>query len=233
MRKLIVPFSVALFLASFATAQTTSPAPTSGAASQPGVSTPSPDMAADLTAYGEMLGRLRDLAQRTAGDLGRIRIDKWKADSSVKQDSQSQAASLQRNLTAALPEIIQKAQAAPQDLAPSFKLYRNLNVVYDVLSVTAENAGAFGPKEQYEPLAADIGELDQLRRGLADRLDWLSGVRDSQLGQLRQQLAAAQQAASRQKQEASSDTSSTSTTKKPTPKKKKKPAPAPTDQTPQ
>ena len=113
-------------------------------------------MASDLTAYAQMLGQLQQVAQQTAADLGKLRIDKWKTDSANKQQTQSNAQSLQRNLTAALPEIIQKVQAAPQDLAPSFKLYRNLNVVYDVLTSTAENAGAFGPKEQYEPLANDV-----------------------------------------------------------------------------
>jgi hypothetical protein len=175
-----------------AIAQIASPEPTSRNNSQT-VSTLSPEMSSDITAYGQMLGQLQQIAQQTAADLGKLKIDKWKTDSSNKQQSQSNATSLQRNLMAAMPEMIQKAQAAPQDFAPSFKLYRNLNVVYDVLAMTAENAGAFGPKEQYEPLANDIGQLDQVRRNMADRLDWLSGVKDSQIKQLSQQLVTAQQ----------------------------------------
>jgi hypothetical protein len=175
-----------------AIAQIASPEPTSRNNSQT-VATLSPEMSSDITAYGQMLGQLQQIAQQTAADLGKLKIDKWKTDSSNKQQSQSNATSLQRNLMAAMPEMIQKAQAAPQDFAPSFKLYRNLNVVYDVLAMTAENAGAFGPKEQYEPLANDIGQLDQVRRNMADRLDWLSGVKDSQIKQLSQQLVTAQQ----------------------------------------
>ncbi len=221
-----VPLLPALLLAAtLAAAQTTSPSPPSTATPQPAAATP--EMAADLTAYGEMLGQIQALAQRTTSDLGKLRVDKWKADSATKQQAQSNTAALQRNLAAALPEMIQKAQAAPQDLAPNFKLYRNLNVLYDVLSVTAESAGAFGPKDQYEPLANDASQLNQLRRSLADRLDWLAGVKDGQITQLRQQLVTAQEAAKpKEKTEASS--SSTPTKKKSASKKKKSSTPPPT-----
>jgi hypothetical protein len=177
-----------------ASAQIASPAATSTPTSQAATSV-SPEMSSDLTAYTQMLDQLQQTAQQTAGDLGRMKIDKWKVDSATKQQSQANTTSLQRNLTAAMPEIIQKAQAAPQDLGPSFTVYRTLSVVYDVLSATAENAGAFGPKEQYDPIARDIAALDQLRRGMADRLAWLAGVKDTQILQLRQQLATAQQQA--------------------------------------
>ena len=167
-----------------------------------------------------MLGKLQEIAHQTADDLGKLRIDKWKTDSSNKKQSQSNADALQRNLTAALPEMIQKAQAAPQQLGPSFRLYRNLNVVYDVLSATAETAGAFGPKEQYQLLATDTEQLDQLRRGMADRLDWLSGIKDSQIVQLHQQLASAQQAAAKAKQETKAEEPEKKPKKKVTHKKK-------------
>jgi hypothetical protein len=182
-------------------------------------------MSSDLAAYGQMLEQLQQAAQQTATDLGRLRIDKWKTDSATKQESQSNTASLQRNLTAAMPEMIQKAQAAPHDLAPSFNLYRNVNVVYDVLASTAENAGAFGQKNEYELLATDVRSIDQIRRSMADRLNWLAGVKDSQLKQLNQQLVAAQQAKT---QSQTPSTTTDTTKKKATTPKKKKPAAAAT-----
>lgn len=214
-----------------ATAQISDPASTSTSSTQPSTSQPvnpaaTAEMNNDLAAYRQMLDQLLQVAQQTSSDLGRLRIDKWKTDSSNKQQTQSNATSLQRNLTAALPEIIQKSQAAPQDVAPSFKVYRNLNVVYDVLAMTAENAGAFGPKEQYEPLARDVEALDQLRRNFADRLDWLSGVRDTQLVQLRQQLTVAQQA---KPKPAATTASETPTPKKKVAHKKKAATPPPTE----
>jgi len=188
-------------------------------------------MSSDLTAYRQMLDQLQQAAQQTATDLGRLRIEKWKTDSATKQESQSNTTSLQRNLTAAMPEMIQKAQAAPQDLGPSFNLYRTVNVVYDVLAATAENAGAFGAKSEYEPLANDIRSLDQVRRSMADRLNWLAGVKDSQIKVLGQQLQPAQQQAKALASLAAAAT--TETPKKKTPTKKKKPAAPTPQQTPQ
>ncbi len=199
-------------------AQPTAPAPSANTAA-------TPEMSADLGAYNQLLSQVQDLALRTAADLGTVRVDKWKADSQTKQQYSSNIASLQRNLTAALPEMLQKTKAAPQSVAPSFRLYRNLNVVYDVLASTAESAGAFGPKEQYEPLESDVSALDQLRKSIADRLDWLAGVKDTQLTQTAQQLQTTQTelaAAKKSAEEAAAEKSAAKKTTKST--KKKKPA---------
>ncbi len=149
------------------------------------------DMAADASAFDGLLGQINNWAQKTNTDLGKARADKWKADGNTKQQGQSNVDSLQRNLTAALPQFITQLQATPQQLAPNLKLYRNLNALYDVLASVAESTGAFGSKDAYQPLADDTGRLDSLRRQVADRLDWLSGVRDNEIGALRIQLQAA------------------------------------------
>ena len=72
-------------------------------------------MSSDLAAYGQMLEQLQQAAQQTATDLGRLRIDKWKTDSATKQESQSNTASLQRNLTAAMPEMIRMTSPTAAD----------------------------------------------------------------------------------------------------------------------
>lgn len=156
---------------------------------QPAAVPTAAELAADVTAFNQLLGQLQQVSQKTADDLGRLRVDKWKADREVKDQAQSNLQSLQRNLRAALPDLISKVQAAPQDLAPNFRLYRNLNALYDVLASVAESAGAFGPSEQYDPVAADVGSLDSVRRSVADRLDWLSGVRDAEVVRLRKAQA--------------------------------------------
>src|SRR3954466_8097712 len=95
-----------VLFASTGFSQISEPAPTSGASSQPSTSQAalSPEMASDIKAFGEMIGQLQQIAQQTASDLGKLRIDKWKTDASNKQQTQSNSQSLQRNLTAALPE---------------------------------------------------------------------------------------------------------------------------------
>jgi len=137
-----------------------------------------------------LLTQLERAALDANGVLGRLRIDKWKTSSDQKQQAQANVQSLQRNLSYAIPELTSKIRQAPQDLNANFKLYRNLNALYDVLSNVAESAGAFGPKDQYESLAQPVSSLDQVRHDLGDRLDQLTAANQAELDRLRTQVQA-------------------------------------------
>ncbi len=138
--------------------------------------------------YANTLIQLQQASQDANVALGKLRIDKWKTDGSQKQQAQSNVESLQRNLSAALPELLQKARQSPQDISVNFKLYRNLSAVYDVLASVTESAGAFGPKDQYESLAQPVSVMDQVRRSLADRLEQLAVSKEAELTRLRAQV---------------------------------------------
>jgi hypothetical protein len=140
-------------------------------------------------ALSEFLVQMDAAAKKSDADVARLRIDKWKIDAPSKQQAEATALSVRRNLSYAVPDLIQRIQAAPGSLNANFRLYRNLNVLYDTFSSLVESAGAFGPKEQYDPLAADITQLDQLRRQLAERVDLLAGANDAELARLRSKLA--------------------------------------------
>src|SRR5208283_1400409 len=99
------------------------------------------------------LDKLQAAASQADIDIGHMRIEKWKADGESKRQAQSNADSVQRNLTSALPGLIEAVRSAPQDLNAEFKLYRILNALYDVMGSLAESAGAFGPKGDYEALS--------------------------------------------------------------------------------
>lgn len=146
---------------------------------------PAPADSADYAALRGITDRLNRASQTTVMDLGALQIERWRADRSQKQQAQDRAESLQRNLTAAVPELTQKALAAPGDIAPSFRLYRNLNVLFDVLASMTESVGTFGSKDHYQRLTADVNEMDSIRRALADRLDTLASARDGELANLR------------------------------------------------
>ena len=153
-------------------------------------------------------------------DLARLRVDKWKADNAVKQQTTSNIESLQRNLSGALPTLVAAAQQNPSSLNASFKLYRNLNVLYDVLGSVAESAGAFGAREEYSALAQDLNNLDTARRSLADAMDAMTAQRDADFVRIQQATQRAQQqaAAAPPKRVVIDDTEPTP---KPTVKKKK------------
>jgi len=148
-------------------------------------STPPPAPAAAAQPTGPNLNAILNDIQRTAlsanSDLAKLRIEKWKADNSEKQQMQQVANSLQRNINAAIPGLISDLQAAPGSVSRAFKLYHNLNVVYEFLNSLAEAAGAFGKKEEYDPLAADASALDAARQNLSNYIEQTANNLEVQL----------------------------------------------------
>lgn len=144
----------------------------------------------DSSGVSEFLRQVRTSAVKFNADIARLRIDKWKTDGPTRQQSLAGAASIGRNLSNAVPDLLQRIEASPGSLNANFRLYRNLNALYDTFSALVESAGAFGPREQYDPLAADIVQLDQLRHQAAERVDLLAGNNDAELARLRARIAA-------------------------------------------
>jgi hypothetical protein len=176
--------------------------------------------AAEATAS---LGQLNQIIQSTRIDLTRLRVDKWKTDAASKRQAEANVESVQRNLTAALPTIVQQARANPGSVSATFKLYRNLNALYDVMSSLTELAGAFGSKEEYQALANDTSNLDTLRRSLADRVEIMATSRDNEVAQWQaraRQAAAAAAAAPPKKIVVDDNEPVKKFTKKPAAKKK-------------
>ena len=169
------------------------------AAQSAGTPAPVPSAAAvgsvSMTSVLPDLDRLQTAAAQTSLDIGHLRIERWKADANSKQQAQANADSIQRNLTSALPGMIEAVRSAPQDVNAEFKLYRNVNALYDVLSSLAESAGAFGSKSEYMDLAQQLESIDTVRRNLGDAIDKLTSSKEYELTQLRDQLRVAQQAA--------------------------------------
>ncbi len=141
------------------------------------------------------LDRLQAAASQVNLDLSHMRIDKWKADADSKRQAQGNADSVQRNLTSALPGMISAVRSAPQDLSAEFKLYRNLNALYDVFASLTEVTGAFGPKNDFQALAQQLETVDSVRRNLGDALERLTSSTQSELDQLRTKVRTYQQAA--------------------------------------
>ncbi len=149
---------------------------------------------ASVTQLNELLAGLEQTSQSSSADLAKLRIDRWKTDSSSKKQAQADVDSVLRNLQGALPNLIRDLRAAPEDIAATFKLYHNLDALHDVLRSVAETAGAFGARDEYQPLANDANALDNLRRNLADRLQNLAAAKEAELAHLRSELKAAQAA---------------------------------------
>src|SRR5579864_1355162 len=143
---------------------------------------------ASVTQLNGMLAQLEATSKNTQSDLMKLRIDKWKADGSYKKQTLGNVDSIQRNLQGALPEIISQLRAAPEDLPASFKLYRNLDALYDVLGSVAEGAGAFGSKDDLQSVSNDLTAFEGTRKQLAERIEILSSSKEAELTRLRGEL---------------------------------------------
>jgi hypothetical protein len=178
-----------LFACSVAWAQSYSGAPQVAVKAAPVAATSTPSAASsDTQNLADLVQQTRAAAAKSDADVAILRIDKWKLDAPGKQQAQAYSESIRRNLTYSMPELLQRIQASPASLNANFRLYRTLNALCDTLSSLVESAGS-GTREQYEPLAADLAQLDRIRRQLADRIDLLAGANDAELARLRSQLA--------------------------------------------
>jgi len=143
------------------------------------------------TSVSELNGILKQLqqtAQSMQADLGKTRIEKWKTDAATKRQTLANVESIQRNLQSALPEIIAQMNNAPEDLGVSFKLYRNLDALYDVFGSVVEAAGAFGSKDEFQSLGNDMNGLESARRAFGERMQKLTASKEDELTHLRAQV---------------------------------------------
>ncbi len=109
-----------------------------------------------------LLSQLEQASQAAQVDLAKLRVDKWKIDSGSKRQTQGNVESVQRNLQSALPEMIAELKASPESLTSTFKLYRNLDALYDVFGSVAESTGAFGSKDEFQSLENDLSAIREV-----------------------------------------------------------------------
>jgi hypothetical protein len=150
---------------------------------------------ASVSQLNVLLSQLEQASQATQADLSKTRIEKWKTDSNSKKQAAANVDSVQRNLQNALPEMISNLRANPEDLSATFKVYRNLDALYDVFGSLVEDAGAFGSKDEFQALENDLNSLERTRRAFADRMDSLSTSKETELARLRTEVQKLQAAA--------------------------------------
>jgi hypothetical protein len=131
-----------------------------------------------------ILAQINQASTDAQRDVAQLRIDKWKIDSDAKRRAESRAESISRNLTAALPGMLDAVRVAPNSLAANFKLYRNLSALNDPMAALADDA-ANGPKEDRNALTLDLEKFERARLALGERLERLTASADSDLAKLR------------------------------------------------
>jgi hypothetical protein len=149
---------------------------------------------ASVSQVNGLLSQLETTSKATLDDLSKLRIEKWKTDGSTKKQTFGNVDSIRRNLQNALPAIIAELRNSPEDLSATFKLYRNLDALYDVMGSVAESAGAFGSRDDFQSVSNDLSSFEGTRRQLAERLANLAASKEQEILRLRTDLKTAQAA---------------------------------------
>jgi len=149
---------------------------------------------ASVTQLNGLLAQLEATSKTTQADLTKLRIERWKTDSSSKKQALGDVDSIQRNLQSALPEMIGQLRNAPEDMPATFKLYRNLDALYDVMGAVVESAGAFGSKDDFQALSNDLNSFESTRKQFAERMNNLATSKEQEIVRLRADLKTAQAA---------------------------------------
>jgi hypothetical protein len=149
---------------------------------------------ASVTQLSALLTQLETTSKAAQGDLTSLRIERWKTDAGTKKQALGNVDSILRNLQNALPGIVEKLRAAPEDVPATFNLYRNLDALYDVLGGVVEETGAFGSKDDFQALANDLKSFEGTRKGLAERLESLATAKEAEVVRLRSDLKTARAA---------------------------------------
>lgn len=143
---------------------------------------------ASVSQLNGMLSQLESTSKTTQSDLVNLRVERWKVDNSYKKQALGNMDSIQRNLQNALPDMISQLRASPEDLPATFKLYRNLDALYDVLGSVVEGVGAFGSKDNLQSLSNDLSAFESTRKQLADRIETLSASKEAEITRLQTEL---------------------------------------------
>jgi len=149
---------------------------------------------ASVTQVNGLLTQLETTSKAAQGDLTNLRIERWKTDAATKKQALGNVDSILRNLQNALPGIIEKLRAGPEEVPATFNLYRNLDALYDVLGGVVEETGAFGSKDDFQALANDLKSFEGTRKALAERLENLATAKEAEIVRLRSDLKTAQAA---------------------------------------
>lgn len=158
------------------------------AAAQAPANNSAPVSYSSITELNRMMANLQQASQATQEDLSHLRVEKWKTDGGTKRQTDSDVQSILRNLQNALPGMLSDLKNAPESLPVTFKLYRNLDALYDVFNSVVESAGAFGSKDEFQSVNKDLESIEQSRREFAGRMDKLASAKETEISQLRVEL---------------------------------------------
>jgi hypothetical protein len=150
-------------------------APQSGSAPPQSAQQAQPTQQPPAVNLNAILVQIQQATNSASVNIGKLRIERWKTDSDQKQQLQHIGDSLQKSIANAFPVLITAVESSHGGVSASFKLYHNLNVVYENLNYLADVAGGLGKKDEFDPLAADCAALESARQNLSIYIEQSAG----------------------------------------------------------
>lgn len=132
------------------------------------------------------LTELQRVASATDKDIASLGADKprsnwktlWISNGSHKEQAQM-AASLQRNLEMAMPELIHDVQTSRGSLSSTFKLYNDLNAVHQTLESLVQSMDAHSRNPVTASLTDDLSTMGRIRQQLSSYIQDVSASLES------------------------------------------------------
>lgn len=126
------------------------------------------------------------LKQAIAG----ISTDKWKASPAIRTEADSNLRSIQRDVDTTLPPLVAAADAAPDSVARTIPVFRNIDALYDVM-LRLDSAGRLAaPKDQMSALDQALASVSAARHSLGDQLQSNADAQDARVMHLQAALKA-------------------------------------------
>jgi hypothetical protein len=141
-------------------------------------------------ALGNALQQVSIASAHLRRALNSINVPKWKAPGDVRQTTESDVDSMQRDVSDTLPNLINAALADPAKVSPAFSVYRNVDALYDVLLRVSETAQLAGSNDA-RLLEDQRSTLEDARTQLGAALLQSSQAQDAEVVHLRSAAVAA------------------------------------------
>jgi len=122
--------------------------------------------------------------------LSQLQLNRWKASTPIRNEAESNVASIQKDVNSTLPTLLTAADTAPDSPARLLPVYRNVEALYDVMLRVDAAARLAAPADQMSALDQALARLDDGRRALGDQLQQVSEVQETRVIHLQAALKA-------------------------------------------
>ena len=151
--------------------------PDSNGTTQASINTSAPDVSAS-----KPTALLAPALDQLGKSVMNTHVERWSR--SVRDETDANLRSIERDLQNTLPPLLQTADAAPTSIAASFPVVRNLDALIAVVVRVTVAARGTAPANEAEALNKALQVLEGARHSLADQIQQLATAQEKQLADL-------------------------------------------------